>query len=224
MKNEMVCRDLGKTYSQGALEFLLSKAGGSQIELADLEAFYASSISWLTASSFCLMLEKAGPQEAYRFLTMVMAGTSACVRLKGAPFMLTMSAQLDAVEEETTDGAAAAPAPANDSCSCQLVGGECPTCPQAVKAAYYDLCTFTLSYLQDTESKARSLAQGCKVCGAKYADRMISELVKDGISKTLDQEPEALKQQAIAMALQTIVVFGISEAPLTVQALRDRQG
>lgn len=226
MKNELLCRELGKAYSQSALEFLLAKAGGSQIDLADLEAFYASSISWLTASAFCLMLEKAGPDEAYRFLSLVMAGTSACVRLKGAPFMLSMSAQVEPVEEEP----AAAPQPAtvptqqDEICSCRLVDGECPTCPRALKLSYFDFSTFVLSYLKETAFKGEILARSCRPCGAKYVDRVVSELVKEGISKTLDHEPEVLKQQAIAIALQTITVFGISEAPLTVQALRDRQG
>lgn len=224
--NAIGCRELGKEYSQKALEFLLAKAGGSAIELSDLMEYQASAVSWLTASGFCLALEKAGPDEAYRFLSLVMAGTSACVRLKDAPFMLTMSAKLDPVEEEAEqpppqEPAGGAPAA---SCSCQLVDGECQACPPALKLAYLELSTFILSYLRATARQTEDLDRLCKPCGARYVDRMISELVKDGISKTLGPESEVLKQQAVALALQTITVFGISDAPLTVQALRERQG
>lgn len=220
--NDIACREFGKTYAQKALEFLLEKAGGSQIELADLMKYYASAISWLTASAFCLVLEKGGPEEAYRLLSLVMAGTSACVRLKGAPFMLTMSAELTPVEEEM--GGIQAPPAAPGECSClRLDNGECATCPEALKVAYLDLSSFILSYLQHSARKTEALDKLCKACGAKYADLVVAELVKEGISKALDQAPEALRQQAIAVALQTVQMFGVQEAPLTVKALQERQ-
>ena len=222
MANSLACRELGKTYAQNALELMMKELGGAQVELSDLEAFYASAVSWLGASGFCLVLEKAGPDEAARFLSLITAGIPACIRLKDAPFMVALSAEIRAVEEEPVDGAAPNTPRDPSRCDCHLgSAGDCPTCPKALGTEYRGFIAYLISYLEEMQKRTTAIQGFCAPCGAKYADRVISEIVKEGISSGPEQEQ--VKQQAVAIALQTVQAFGVSEAPLTVGALQDRQ-
>lgn len=228
MPNDHLFRELGKTYAQDALKYLLDKVGGKEVSLQELLLFQVSAVSWLAAQGFGLAIEKAGLDEAERFLALMMTGTSACIRLKGAPVLVSFQAKMDPVEEELppapASGPAAAAASAPAACTCKLVDGECESCPKMLKLSYLGLATYLVGYLKEMQAKTSTIEAFCKPCGAKYADKIMAELAREGISPGLSAEPEPMRQQAIAIALQTIAVFGITDAPLTVTALRERQG
>lgn len=228
MPNDQMFRELGKAYAQGALQHLMEKVGGKEVSLSELLLFQISAVSWLAASGFGLAVEKAGMDEAERFLALMMAGTSACIRLKGAPVLVSFQAEMKPVEEELphqpAPPAADTPTASYTTCSCPLVDGECESCQKMLKLSYLGLATYLVNYLKDMEGRTKAIEGFCKPCGAKYADQILADLARDGISPGLSAEPEPLKQQAIAISLQTIAAFGLSDAPLTVAALRERQG
>lgn len=230
MPNDAMFRELGKAYAQGAMTHLMEKAGGKEVSLAELLLFQVSAVSWMAAAGFGLAIEKAGLDEAERFLADMMSGTSACIRLKGAPVLVTFQARMEPVEEELPPAGAPAAASAGvateapATCNCKIVDGECESCPTTLKLSYLGLTTYLVGYLKEMVERSKTIEGFCKPCGAKYADRALAAIAKDGISPGLSGEPEPIKQQAVAVALQTVQVFGLEEAPLTVQALRERQG
>lgn len=223
-QNDLMFRDLGKAYAQGALEHLMAKVGGSEISLSQLLAYQASAVSWMAASGFGLAIEKAGMDEAERFLSQIMTGIPACIRLKGAPVLVSFQAKMEPVEEELPPAPAQAQLVQPPVCVCKLVNAECESCLKALKASYLELSTYLVGYLKEMATKTKPIEESCKPCGAKYADKVLAELTRDGISPALAAEPEPMKQQAIAIALQTVAAFNLSDAPLTVAALRERQG
>lgn len=222
-QNELMFRDLGKAYAQGALEHLMAKVGGSEISLSQLLAYQAAAVSWLAASGFGLAIEKAGMDEAERFLSLIMTGIPACIRLKGAPVLVSFQAKMEPVEEELPKVQAQTQLVQPPVCSCQLVDGECASCPSALEEKYVELSFNLACHLKEMEEMTGSLAKSCVPCGAKYADAVIAKIVRNGISPALAQEPEPLRQQAVAIALQTVQAFNLTDAPLTVAALRERQ-
>ncbi len=217
LKNDPASRDLGKVYAARAPEYM-AKEMGQTTDLSQFAMFHVSAVSWLMAQGFATVLEKAGIEEAERYLALVMSSISAAVRLKGAPVMLTMQARMDPVDEEPPQTPEK-----SRRCECRLGDDkECQTCPKTLKVEYQGFIRYLIDYLGDMERKTAAIETFCKPCGARYADQVLSEIVKEGISP--GPEPEPKKQQAVAIALETIRTFGVSQAPLTVEALQGRQG
>lgn len=224
MPNEQMFRELGKAYAQDAIRHLMEKVGGKEVSLEQLLQFQVSAVSWLAAAGFGQAIEKGGLDQAERFLSLMMSGTSACIRLKGAPVLVSFEAKMDPVEEEMPPAPAPAPTVAAAACTCKIVDGECTSCPKELAESYVEFTTYLVGYLKEMGTWSGSIDRFCKPCGANYVDGVLAEIAKAGISASLSAEPEPLRQQAVAIALQTVRAFNLTDAPLTVAALKERQG
>lgn len=129
------------------------------------------------------------------------------------------------VQEPAAAASTPAPAPITPLvCACKLVDGECALCPRDLKAKYLNLGSFAISYLRTMVQKTSNITQGCTQCGARYADSVFAEIVKEGgITGDLSQEEEPLRDQALGIAIQTAAMFGVQEIPLTDQAIQERR-
>lgn len=218
LKNDPASRDLGKTYAAKAPEYLMKELGAKTVDLSQFAMFHTSAIAWMTAQGFVTVLEKAGVEEAERFLALVAAAIPAAVRLKGAPFMVQLDVKLTPVDEQAPQKS-----PEFEPCRCQLgENQECPVCPKALSEEYRDLTGYLVGYVKEISRRTTNIQTFCVPCGAKYADSVLAEIVKEGGCP--DPESESLKQQAAMIAIQTFQAFGLTDAPLTVQALQERQG
>jgi hypothetical protein len=221
IKNDPASRDLGKAYAARAFDHVAKEI--PKADLSQVAMFHVSAASWLFAQGFVAVLEQAGLEAAGQYLTLLLSSVSAAVRLKGAPVMVTLQAGMTPVEEtEAAPQATEAPT----QCECHLGNDqECPSCPKELEAEYRALIQFLIGYLGDMAKKTEAVENFCKPCGARYADQVLSQIVKSGIGFIpAGPEAEARKQQAVAIAVQTIQAFGINQAPLTVEALHERQG
>lgn len=200
-------RDLGKLYAEQAIPFLVER-WGQQADLRDISSFYLSSVAWMLANGFVLVLEKAGKAEAEKFIHQALAGMAASIRLKKAPFMASFSGELIALEGEpmpqpqpqpqpeskpgpepernlmqTPPPPEPAPAPAAQAteaavCKCKLEKGECSACLEKLKLQYSELGTFALNYIKEFTAKAKEMASHCIPCGARYSDIVLAGLFR----------------------------------------------
>jgi hypothetical protein len=218
MKMTQECRELGKEFAAEALSFLVGRVGGKEVELGDLGVFQASAAAWIAGKGFCLALEKGGMEAAERFLAQLLSGVSAVVRLKGAPVMVTLEGRIDPVD-------LGAEAPAAPACACPgLKGSECPTCPPILREHYLSLIKYLQGYIGEMAARTAQIGQVCAACGAAHADQVLGGLVRETPKPPDHPELDAQWQQAVAIALQTVRLFGVSEVPETTKALQERGG